>query len=164
MNGAAMTCAECGKVLGRRNRSGLCQRHATIRFNRDPAVNAQRSITIRRRFATDPGMRLRQREGLVRHFSQPEVKARLREAAQRNGLAAKGRAALTPEGLARRNRANSERIMGWCPPELREEAKWLRRHGHMPLEEVKQIILDQHERDMAQFRDRLAVQSERKGQ
>ena len=67
-------------------------------------------------------------------------------------------AARDPAGNARKRERISATKMSWCPPELIEEARRLRAM-RFSAAEVKRIILDQHERDMARFRASIGAES-----
>ena len=65
-------------------------------------------------------------------------------------------AVMTPELRAQQGRTYSRRYWAWCPPELLEEARGMR-DKKIPAEEAKRIILEQHERDMREFRRSLGA-------
>ena len=67
-------------------------------------------------------------------------------------------AARDPAVNARKRERISATKMSWCPPELIEEARRLRAM-RFSAAEVKRIILDQHERDMARFRASIGAES-----
>jgi len=73
------------------------------------------------------------------------------------GLAAIGRAARTPESFAKLGRNVSAARMAWCPPELRDQARYLTNTKRIPAADVRRMILEQHEADMKRFSERLVA-------
>ena len=66
-------------------------------------------------------------------------------------------AARTPERVLP-NWANvSAARMAWCPPELRDQARYLTNTKRIPAADVRRMILEQYEADMKRFSERLVA-------
>jgi len=128
----------CGTALGPRNTSGRCQRCALRQMNKDPGIRKRRSEARRRYFAENPDARA----ALVEQGRRQFLDNRLWEA---------GSKARTKESFERGARTRTERMLAWCPPELRGEYRRLLSNKYSA-EEAKALILDQHEADMRRFR------------
>jgi hypothetical protein len=61
-------------------------------------------------------------------------------------------AASTPEARLRAARSWSEKRLGWCPPELRDEYRSLVIRHKVKAADAKEMILVQHEKNMREFR------------
>jgi hypothetical protein len=145
-------CKTCDKPLGYGNKSGYCGQH----HNSAPELVEKRNAAQRMRYASDPILRERIRQNSIRVANFPAEQERRRNAPHLAQMAAKGRAGITREGIERRNKAISAARMAWCPPELRDLAKTLT-GKKIPLAEVKVMIAEQHEKDMADFRRKLGA-------
>lgn len=157
----AGNCKTCGAPITRQSRTGYCKKHVA-------AAIAQR-----------PEWREAQRAGIVRGLqANPERKDRLREQIQAVGMlpqAVEARRqrflteriwergiatlAANPELRALSGKRQSNTKMAWCPRELRDEYKRLVYSQKIPAAEAKAMILEQHERDMARFRQKVLAAS-----
>ncbi len=147
-----MSCKNCSGPISAKNKSGYCKSCAP-RFAKHPDHGERVRRALKRKFAADPEAKERAREtARANLFSDKARKARS-EAAKRIGLSEIGRrAASTPEARAKAGRTITAKRLAWCPPELRDEYLRLSRRCHYRKEEAKRIILEQHEKNMREFR------------
>ena len=151
-----MTCKVCSGRIGPRNQSGYCVKC----FNRHgmPEGHAARvSAGMKRLFARDPVYldEVRQRaRSLIANGIGREAR---REAAIRINLWGLARGNQTPESRAKAGRSISATRLAWCPAELRGEYKRLVRSKKIPAAEARVLILEQHEKDMVEFRRKIAA-------
>jgi hypothetical protein len=144
-------CIECGKGLGRDNRTGLCHAHSAARIGRDPSARAKVSATRRRLFQADPAFRQRAADQLVearKHRGNPG------ENFKRDRLWEKGNA-VRPAGSPARLAAGAQvsaTKLAWCPPHLRGEYRFLTQRKRLFAGEARAIIEAQHETDMQRWR------------
>ena len=68
-----------------------------------------------------------------------------------------GQAAMTPESYAKAGRTLSAKCLAWCPPELRDEYRRLTASKKIPAKQARAMILEQHEKAMAEFRRKLGA-------
>lgn len=144
-----MNCPSCDKPLGRKNRTGYCNRHA----KQSPEYREKLAAAQRRVQQADPTIRLRKSKAMREIAATPEWRERNAEQCRRRRLWEQGVAGRTAESNIAQGRTFSARhgYLSWCPPELVETARALRRTG-VPLDETKRLIAEQHERDMRRFR------------
>lgn len=147
-----MICRSCDKSLGRKNRTGYCNRHA----KQSPEYREKLAAAQRRVQQADPTIRERKSAKMREIAATPEWQARNAEQCRQRRLWEKGVPAITAETRARQGRTFSARhgIALWCPAELVETARALRRSG-VSVDETKRMIAEQHDRDMRRFRERL---------
>lgn len=143
-------CKTCDKPLAATTKGDYCLKH----INGSPEKRAKLSAALKRAHMCDPQLRVKARERQLKRVKLPGVKAAMAESCKRRRLWELGNAARTPEINKRHGKTWSERYgyASWCPPELIETAKWLRKMQRLSLGEVKVMIAEQHERDMARFR------------
>lgn len=141
-----VNCSECGMKLGRGNQTGLCRPHQTAKINADPVIMARR-VKAAADASRRPDMRAKRAEIQRRNAQKPEVRANLSAHAKRNHHLALGSekaiaARKAPDAMARRGRTRSENMLAWCPPEYREEYRWLNTRAHILKPEAKRMILE----------------------
>lgn len=143
--GSIKSCS-CGKTLSSQNKSGKCRTCYVGWLNTDPEMVARRHAAQVEFFARpDVKERLRER---ARHFmaNLPEHEIeRRREAGKilfRQYLARPDVVAITaaPETRARAGRARTETVLGWCPPELRDEYRELKRRLGLTAAEARAAL------------------------
>ena len=141
-----MSTCGCGATLGRLNKSGRCRACSARWLNTDPEMIAKRQAAQVEFFAR-PEVKERLRER-ARHFmaNLPEHEIeRRREAGKilfRQYLARPDVVAITaaPETRARAGRARTETVLGWCPPELRDEYRELKRRLGLTAAEARAAL------------------------
>jgi len=135
----------CGKVLGKRNKSGVCRSCVARRVNADPSHRAKRIAGTIAMHKTPERRRLNQQ--LARqagtYWSTPEGRQRRREMGK-----ARYANLDTPEmrekcriARAEATRLRYAREFAWLPVERREEYNALVRSKRLKAAEAKQIIL-----------------------
>lgn len=148
------TCAECSTTLGPRNTSGYCARHVGIANMRRPGVREKAARNMRLRLAADPVLREGYQARMRAHQALPQA----REARRQRWLAEKpwikGNEVQPKGGEARQRMAASisARRLAWCPPELRDDYRLLTNVKGLKAAEAREMILEQHEAEMARFR------------
>lgn len=145
------SCTTCRAELYSRNRSGYCRAHV----NGSPEARAKNSLAQSRALALNPELRESRREAGRKGANLPGERQRRSVAAKAQNLSKIGRSARDSLSFEKLSRSVSATRMAWCPPELRDEARRLTAGKRLPLAEVKEIILAQHERDIARFRAKL---------
>lgn len=154
-------CTRCVKKSDefRRAASGAAHR----RYE-DPEQRERTGKAVRMANRLDPTIRQRKSAIMKEIAADPEWKARNAEQCRDRRLWEIGVAARTPESNARAGRTFSQRhgIGSWCPTDYIEQARELRRLN-IPLEEVKRMIADQHEKDLEQLRRRMGHGQRRGG-
>jgi len=156
-NGATVAeCKECAKPLWVGNKSGYCRHHAAQHM-RGPEHAAKVSAGIQRKLAIDPIYREQCRQRAIKNCNSPKLREAARQAAIRSQAWRKATAAVTPEDYQRAVKRSAETKLGWCPAELRDEYRNLVNRKRYKAAEAKAIILDQHAKDMADFRRKLGV-------
>lgn len=98
---------------------------------------------------------------LKRYRRSPEFRERARQRLLANPIGHLGHRSRSPECLKRIGRSRTETLLAWCPRELRDEYRRLLRK-RVKAAEAKEMILAQHEKDMAAFRRRLMEEQQRK--
>lgn len=150
-------CEKCGKRLSTdKRRKGNSCRSCIIAIPETPEAKAKRIAAIKLYWATNPERRLQQAE-MCRSHMTPERRARAADAIRRNRTWEK----TPPEALAKWQKsgviAARERHLGWCPHELRNDYRDLRVKKGLSATEAREIILAQHEKNMAAFRRKLGA-------
>lgn len=133
-------CRVCSANLDRTNRSGYCKNHWRSRL-----------------IAADPLEKERARAAANRNFQTPKAAAARREAAVRSQAWKAGLAAVTPEHRKLAGARSRATKLAWCPPELRDTYVFLIRRRRFKAAEAREIVLRQHETDMARFRRRIGA-------
>lgn len=159
-------CKTCPTMIRADNRSGYCPRcvkkspefranvaAAARKRYADPAERERTAAAMRRAYQRDPTIAERKAEKMRQIAADPEWKARNAENCRSRRLWEKGAAARTAESHRRSGETFSRRhgLGKWCPPDYLEMARDLRRKG-VPPDEVKRLVLDQYETDLAKFR------------
>lgn len=146
-----VNCKACGKALWKGNASGFCRKHIP------PDRRAKMAEGIRRKIKHDP-VYLEKLRSLARaNSSKPGHIAKMVEASVKAETWRVGQAALTPESYAKAGRTFSARYMAWCPPELRDEYRRLTGSKKIPAKQARAMILEQHDKAMADFRRKLSA-------
>ncbi len=160
MGGGAMSavCSEpgCGAVLARnpRRKGTRCQRCAARTRVRSAEELAATGAKIRARYA-EPGAltahRARCRAAqIAAQARDPELLARRREQGRRNGRL-HGNKGQTPERNAKISRTQTERYLGWCPLEYRDEYRRLVRNAGLKAADARAAIEVQIEADLQRY-------------
>lgn len=154
------TCADCGVARFSRKpkRSPYCRACVGRHNGQSPARRAKASASMKAHLS-DPHVRAthiaRATDGLRRRIAtDPDFAAQRREMGRRTGLMKLGTAA-TPAGSPARvaaGKAVSATKLAWCPPEYRDEYKYLIRTKRIPAVEARQIILSTVKADAARYR------------
>jgi len=110
---------------------------------------------IRRKIKHDPAYLETLRSLARANSSKPGHMEKMRAASPPETLWLKALPSVTPEVRARAARTFSERCMAWCPRELRDEYRRLVTSKKLTAAQARQIILAQHEKNMAAFRRKL---------
>lgn len=133
--------------------TGFCNRHA----KQSPEYRAKLAESQRRAQQSDPTIRERKSKAMREIAATPEWQARNAEQCRSRRLWERGIAGRKADTPAKWGRTFSARYgyLSWCPPELVETARAIRRTG-VPLEETKRLIAEQHEREMQRFRASIA--------
>lgn len=159
-----MNCTVCDKPLDGRTTTGLCRKHSAKRLialmpAERLALGRERAGEAMRKYWMAHPEKLAAAAERLRQMTQtPEHSQRASETMKRNRTWEIGwQTCQTPEARARRRQSMSDRKLSWCPPELRDEYRRLRRKKNLPASEAREIVLAQHERDMARFRERFAA-------
>lgn len=146
-------CADCPEIITAK--STRCRGCATRRVNASPEVAAARAAGIRAKF-TDPAhlakmQRVAKRNGETAR-ADPAFRARLVEHGKRQRAGSLGTPQARAAYLASRpasGRKRTETVLGWCPPEYRDEYRRLNRSKYIPAAQAKQMILDMIEAERA---------------
>lgn len=144
-----MICRDCSSPISKQSKTGRCRKCALAVSNADPEFQRRRRTAIIRRF-DDPLERARAARQLYENHmtarEDPEVDRRVRENMRRCRINMDD-----PEQRARfiagtpdRIRKRIETVFAWCPPDLRDEYRRLRKKGRLKAPEAKQMILDMH--------------------
>jgi hypothetical protein len=150
MSRAPGHCA-CGATLGPRNKSGVCKschgRAMATRMAHDPVLQERRRAAVAKHFE-DPENRARRAASLIRRNSRDVPEAERQRRAE-CGRELHRRYLATPEGKAKvnssesrakRGKTRSDRVLAWCPPELRDAYRELNCRKHYTAAEARAII------------------------
>lgn len=145
---SARTCLDCGAHVSRQSK-GRCRPCSTAHLNSDPAIAERRRANLKS-FQSRPEVKQRQRDSLARYMANmPE---RDREARRERGRRIYRDILNTPEIRAKSNsrearaqagRARTETMLGWCPPELRDDYRALLMRRDLSAAEARAIIEQQ---------------------
>jgi hypothetical protein len=146
-------CRDCGKGLGRRNRSGFCRACCGRNSSKSPEWRERQRAGVIRSLMANP----ERKEELVararRLSADPEMCRRRMEAAHRTRPWEKAaKASQDPEVRARAGRSISATRLAWCPPHLRDHYRYLLYSQHIKAAEARQMIEEMHEAEMVRFR------------
>lgn len=147
-------CAACSAPIKERNKTGYCGKHA----KQSPAYRAKLGEAVRRANQRDPSIRERKSAAMREIAATPEWTERNRRLATERRLWEHGVPARTPESNAAAGRTFSRRhgYASWCPEDYVPLARDLRKTG-LPLDEVKRMVADQIEADLAGLRKRMGA-------
>lgn len=146
-----VNCKTCGKTLWKGNASGYCRKHIS------PERRAKMVAGINRKIQEDPIYLEKLKAQARKNAAMPGHIEKMAEAGKRAETWRIALAATTPESYKRAGRSLSERLMAWCPRELRDQYRHLNQSKKIKAAEARQMILDQHEKDMAEFRRKLSA-------
>lgn len=146
------TCVVCSSRLGDKNTSGYCARH----HNQNPAKRAKLAAAAKRAYQTDPTLRERKREIAREIASRPGE--RERRAEQTRKIRMWEKSVVTPEARAIQAARCSATKMAWCPSHLRGLARELNQKKKIPIAEVKVMIAEMHEKELAEARAKIQAQ------
>jgi hypothetical protein len=148
-------CVDCGTAVFVGSKTGRCRACKNVFIHTIPGVREAKAEGVRRKWREDPcfaaKMRMIFREVGRANGTDPIRRARLVEHGHRM------KAQLhSPESFAKRDykivaAKLSERAMGWCPVEYRDEYKRLTQSKRMLAHEAREIILDQVRSDLAKL-------------
>ena len=147
-------CVDCSGQLGPKNKTGYCRRCAVVRFNKDPARRAKLSSTLKRKYQVDPEYRAAMRDRLRALAVNPKVQAIKSRSMKDNRIWEHARHLMHAGSPARQlaGKRIRETLLGWCPPERRDDYRHLVKMKHVSAADARAMILEEHERDMAAFR------------
>lgn len=149
------TCSTCGTGIYHRNKSGLCRSCIA----HDPAIQAKRAEGMRRAFQLRPELLVAATERIRAATKTPEHAERARRMMKEGRLWERGVLALGPAGSPVRQRAGktvSNTRLNHIPRELRDEYRHLVNIKRFSAAEAQSIVLEQHEREIERFRQRIA--------
>ncbi len=137
-------CIDCPKELGRGNKSGRCRSCSAKAINRDPVASAKRVAAFRAKFQ-DEAFLEEHRERLARMGRLPHVVAIRRELGkaiyrERIGSPEARARNASPQARAKAIASREETVLGWCPPERRQEYRDLVRCKGLKAAEARAII------------------------
>lgn len=145
------TCVDCDAPVTRQSTTGRCRPCAT-RKTLAERTPEQRCAMTKRGMARNPELKRFYGDCLRAATATPEHRERARALIVGRALWLQS-SAHGPEARAKAGRTLSEQRLAWCPRELRDDYRTMRRK--VGASEARRIILDQHERDMAAFRQKL---------
>lgn len=150
------TCKDCGKELGRRNKSGYCRACSGRAVWRNPANREAHRKAVRRKIHGDPETLAKYRENARKAAASPATAKARKERWQRDRVWEKGNlAARAPEVRERAGRATALTRLPWCPPHLLDLYRELTRDKRIPAAEAKRMVLDQERAEIADLRRRM---------
>lgn len=154
-------CLTCDKQLGRYNRSGYCTRHVSAAVATDPQWREKQRSGAIRALQENPDRLTRLRERARIHGQLPQAIEGRRRHAIESRIWERGHATIAadPEIRARAGRRQSATKLGWCPNDLRGAYRQLVHSKKVPAAEARRMILEQHERRMVAFRNRMEAAS-----
>ena len=139
------SCIDCGGPISRTSK-GRCLKCSANRMNADPEINARRRAAVAAHFAK-PGAKQMRTESLRRWVETMPEDERERRRVNGRRLAAEvlsrpdvRQLSNSPEVKARAGRARTETVLGWCPPDLRDQYRALVMRKGIPAAEARKII------------------------
>lgn len=144
------TCRTCNTPITKRSKTGLC----CPCMRKDPEINARKSASVRKAYQTDPEYKAQQRARLVERNQSEAMRTMSGRRAKELRIWELGKEAMTPEVRKRAGITISAKRLAHIPPERRKEYRTLTSR-RWPKEEAARIVLEQHERDMAKFVEKL---------
>lgn len=142
-------CSVCEKPHGIANRSGLCLKHFNARLNSDPDMHAKRVAGVRRDAVERRDEKRRVLLANAAKAMTPERREALRERMKRVQPLSQAPEVLAKIDMAAKGRKRTDTVLGWCPPEYRDEYRALVRSRSFNAAEAKAAILDQIRKDRA---------------
>lgn len=150
-------CKTCAKLLSAANKIGYCRAHAAQAMA-GPEHAARVSAGLKRKLAQDPIYREQCKARALKNCASETLRTAAKEASKRSGAWRKALAAVTPEDYKRGAARCAETKLAWCPPELRDAYRDLLYRKKLKAAEARELILAQHEKDMAGFRRKLGAE------
>lgn len=143
-------CKTCHKELSRQNTTGYCR----ACWAKSPEKRAKTASIMLRRWQ-DPELRSRMRAAGIANLNGPGVRERANASIKARRVWEIASAHITPEVRAKAVKRGLETKLAHIPRELRGEYKRLTRVKGFSASEASEMIREQHEYDMAQFRAKL---------
>lgn len=146
----------CGKVLGQRNTSGLCQPCVTRARNHCPDFRAKASASLRARFANDEDLRRRRAISNAEIARRPENREANRQRMMGNTFGHRSNIN-RPAGSQARAIAGkrvSATKLAHIPSDFRDSYRELRKLG-LPAAEAETIVLEHAARALHKIRTEL---------
>jgi len=153
-----LTCADCSAPITRQSKTGRCRVCANRWMTKQPGFEERRRAGIRWGMMEHPERKEAMRARLREVAQLPHATEARRARALEMRLWEKGHACIPAGSEARKRggRRRSETVMAWCPAELRQTYRELVYRKKLRAAEAKEIILEQHEKDMREFRRSIA--------
>lgn len=137
------SCSDCPAPISR-NAKGRCRKCAAVYVNSDPEIQRRRAEGHAAKFA-DPVFRAEQAARLKANASTQRAvelrrergKVQARDVLFRPDVRA---SAMRPEARAQAGRSVSERVLGWCPPDRRDEYRAMVRSKQATAAEARRMI------------------------
>lgn len=141
-----LICRDCSGPISRKSKTGRCKPCSARHINASPELTAKRKAGIER-YHAQPGVRERCAANFAAYNRNmpPEHRERRRQ----HGLRVAREVLARPDVLARSNSpeakrkagaARTERLLGWCPPELRDQYRQLCASQRLSAAEARRII------------------------
>lgn len=143
----ALTCAVCTKPLGKKNRTGRCPQHPLPPS--DEAL-AKRSVSLKRKFATDPEFRARHKAKAGRQTVAG--RQNIADSMKARKLWEIGQQHITPEVIKRRSASTRATALAHIPVEYRDLYTELRRKHRMAVADALAAVRQQQAADIARYR------------
>lgn len=139
-------CSACPSPICAPNKSGLCRKCSNAKTNSDPEIRARRAKTCAALY-DDPAYATRHREAVakgVRALGPAHIE-KLRQSGRTVGTANLTSPEVqerthSPECREVRRLARIETMLGWCPPERRDEYRHLVYFKRLSSAEARRII------------------------
>ncbi|KTF68662.1 hypothetical protein ACNFJ7_02100 [Sphingomonas sp. HT-1] len=143
---AEMICRDCSAPISRQSKTGRCKSCSARHLNASPELTAKRLAAIERYYA-QPGVRERHAARFAEY--NRNIPDEHREMRRQHGLRQAREVLARPDVLARSNSpeakrkagaARTERTLGWCPAELRDQYRQLCASQRLSAAEARRII------------------------
>lgn len=141
-----LICRDCSGPISRQSKTGRCKACSARHLNSTPEIAARRDAGRARYYAT-PGVKEAHAARLADY--NRNIPPEHREQRRQHGLRIAREVLARPDVLARSNSpeakrkagaARTERVLGWCPPELRARYRELCASQRLSAAEARQII------------------------
>lgn len=155
-------CKDCGKVLGRENKSGYCKSHISAALARDPAWRENQAKRSRESFYADPVRMAKIRAQALVIGKLPQAVEKRREDCIKRQLWKVGAQHQPAPGSPERMKAGargSATKLAWCPTHLRAEYRQLSKMKGVGAAEARAMIEEQNEMEMARWRRSIGVET-----